>query len=88
MDNVSSVEVLVVLLVGLVVLGPTRLPQAVRQVGRFVGEIRRVGSGFAQELREAAEEPLRQSEATLAAADSYSADSRTIHERSDSTGAA
>ena len=57
-----------ILLVGLIVLGPAKLPQAVQQIGRFINEIRRIGAGFAQELRDAVEEPIRQSEATLAAA--------------------
>ena len=59
---------LVILLVALVVLGPTKLPTAIRQVGRVVGELRRIGAGFQQELREATE-PLRETQATLKAAD-------------------
>lgn len=69
MGNVGAGEILVILLVGLVVLGPTKLPHAVRQVGRFVGELRRIGAGFRQELRDAVEEPVMQTKATLAAAD-------------------
>ena len=59
---------LVILLVALVVLGPTKLPTAIRQVGRVVGELRRIGAGFQQELREATQ-PLRETQATLKAAD-------------------
>ncbi len=72
MGNLGGGEVLVILLVALIVLGPTKLPTAIRQVGRFMGEIRRIGAGFQQELREAAEplsEPLRETKATLKAAD-------------------
>ena len=69
MGNVGAGEILVILLVGLIVLGPTKLPHAVRQVGRFVGELRRIGAGFRQELRDAVEEPVMQTKATLAAAD-------------------
>ncbi len=69
MGNVGSAELLVILLVGLLVLGPTKLPAAVRQVGRVVGEIRRISSGFRQEMREVVEEPIRETKATLAAAD-------------------
>ena len=68
MGNLSGVEILVILLVALIVLGPTKLPSAVRQVGRFVGEIRRIGQGFQQELREAAT-PLTEATAALKAAD-------------------
>lgn len=57
-----------ILLVALIVLGPTKLPPAVRQVGKFVGEIRRMGQGFQQELREASK-PLAEATETLRAAD-------------------
>ncbi len=67
--NLGGGEILVILLVGLVVLGPAKLPAAVRQVGRFVGEIRRMGAGFRQELNDALEEPITQTKKTLAAAD-------------------
>ena len=56
MFNVGGGEVLVILLVALLVLGPTRLPQAARQVGQFMGEFRRIASGFQQELRTALDE--------------------------------
>ena len=72
MGTVGGGEVLVILLVALIVLGPTKLPTAVRQVGRVLGEVRRIGAGFQQELREATEpirEPLRETKATLQAAD-------------------
>ena len=68
MGNLGGGEMLVILLVALVVLGPTKLPTAIRQVGRVVGELRRIGAGFQQELREATE-PLRETQATLKAAD-------------------
>ena len=69
MENLSSVEILVVLLVALVVLGPSRLPHAVQQAGRFIGEVRRIGAAFRREVGDAIEEPIRQSQTTLAAAD-------------------
>ena len=68
MGNLGGAEILVILLVALIVLGPTKLPPAVRQVGKFVGEIRRIGQGFQQELREAAQ-PLAETTATIKAAD-------------------
>ncbi len=68
MGNLGGGEVLVILLVALIVLGPTKLPPAIRQVGRVVGEMRRIGQGFQQELREAAQ-PLQETKETLKAAD-------------------
>lgn len=41
MLNLGPMEVLVIVVVALVVLGPQRLPDAMRQVGRAVGEARR-----------------------------------------------
>ena len=69
MDNLGSGEILVILLVALVVLGPAKLPHAVRQVGHFIGEIRRIGMNFKREFQDALEDPIRQSKATLSAAE-------------------
>jgi sec-independent protein translocase protein TatB len=56
--NVGTPELLVILLVALIVLGPAKLPDAARQVGRFVGELRKVSTGFQSELRDAMQEPV------------------------------
>lgn len=56
MGNIGGGEVLVILLVALLVLGPDKLPGAARQVGRVMGEIRKVTGGFQQELRRAIDE--------------------------------
>ena len=53
MFNVGGGELLVILLVALIVLGPQRLPDAARQVGRVMGDIRRISGGFQQELQDA-----------------------------------
>jgi sec-independent protein translocase protein TatB len=53
MFNVGGGELLVILLVALIVLGPSRMPEAARTVGKVVGEVRRISSGFQRELREA-----------------------------------
>ena len=53
MGSIGAPEILVVLVVALLVLGPERLPEAARQVGRFVAEIRRIGAGFQAEMRDA-----------------------------------
>ena len=56
--NLGAGEVLVVLLVALLVLGPERLPQAARNMGRALTEVRRVTTGFQAELRDAMQEPV------------------------------
>lgn len=57
MFNVGGGEVLVILLVALIVLGPQRLPDATRKVGRAMGELRRMSQSFQDELRTALDEP-------------------------------
>lgn len=52
MGSIGGGEILIVLLVALIVLGPNRLPQAARQVGRAVTEVRRMTAGFQAELRD------------------------------------
>lgn len=69
MGNLGGQEILVILLVGLIVLGPTKLPAAIRQAGRFAAETRRVAAGFKREFQEALDEPLAESKAMLKAAD-------------------
>lgn len=58
MGNLGSGELLVIFFVALIVLGPNKLPDAARQVGRAVAEIRRISGGFQREMREAMREPL------------------------------
>jgi Tat protein translocase TatB subunit len=53
MFGISSAEVMVILLVALVVLGPDRLPIVARKVGQVLGEVRKVSSGFEAEMRTA-----------------------------------
>lgn len=54
MGSIGAPEILVIFVVALLVLGPERLPGAMRRAGRVLGELRRIGAGFQAELREAA----------------------------------
>jgi len=56
--NLGPMEVLVILVVALLVLGPAKLPEAARSAGRTIGELRRMSSGFQAELRDALQEPV------------------------------
>ena len=58
MFNVGTPEMIVIFLVALIVLGPDKLPSAARKVGAFMGEIRRMSSGFQDDLRGAMQEPV------------------------------
>ena len=53
MFNVGGGEIIVVLLLALVVLGPDKLPEAARKAGKFLHEFRRMTSGFQEEVRSA-----------------------------------
>lgn len=58
MFNLSGSEILFLLLAGLVVLGPDRLPGVIRQVGRLYGELRRMASGFEKEFKDTFQDPI------------------------------
>jgi sec-independent protein translocase protein TatB len=71
MFNVGGMELLVIAVLALIVLGPDKLPGAIRQVGNVVGELRRISSGFQTDLRGALDEAEREaSEKANAAAPS------------------
>jgi sec-independent protein translocase protein TatB len=55
--NFSPEKLLLVGVIALVVLGPTRLPQVARTVGRVVAELRRMSSTLQTEVRDALSEP-------------------------------
>ena len=53
MFNLGPMEVLVIVVVALVVLGPQRLPDAMRQVGKGVGDLRRWSTQLTSEVQSA-----------------------------------
>jgi sec-independent protein translocase protein TatB len=53
MFNVGGGELIVIMLIALIVLGPQRLPGAARQIGKTMGDLRRLSSGFQNEVRTA-----------------------------------
>ena len=59
MFNVGGGELLLILFVALVVLGPDKLPDAARKLGNIMGEIRRMSAGFQDEVRAAMDTPNR-----------------------------
>lgn len=60
MFNLSGSEIVVILLLALVVLGPEKLPEAIRRFGRVYGELKRMSTGFQSELKNAFDEPMRE----------------------------
>jgi sec-independent protein translocase protein TatB len=55
--NFSPEKLFLVGVIALMVLGPNRLPQAARQLGRWVAALRRMSHGFQEEVRSALGEP-------------------------------
>ena len=53
MFNLGPMEMLVIVVVALVVLGPQRLPEAMRQVGKGVGDLRRWSTQLTSEVQSA-----------------------------------
>lgn len=50
-------ELIVILVVALIVFGPTRLPELARSLGRAMAEFRRASTDLRSTFREAVEEP-------------------------------
>lgn len=53
MFGIGIPELLVILVVALIVLGPQRLPEVARALGKGLAELRRATSGLTDELRDA-----------------------------------
>ncbi len=60
MFNLQGSEIIIVLLLALVVLGPEKLPDAMRKAGKAYGELKKMSTGFQSEFRAAVDEPLRE----------------------------
>ena len=53
MFGIGTPELLVILVVALIVLGPQRLPEIARALGKAMAELRRATSGLSEELQNA-----------------------------------
>ena len=60
MFNLQGSEIIIILLLALVVLGPEKLPEAMRKAGKFYADIRKMSSGFQEEFKAAMDEPIRE----------------------------
>lgn len=68
MFGIGTPELLVILVVALVVLGPQRLPEVARMLGRGLAELRKATSGITDELtnaRDLLENEVRSAESSL-----------------------
>lgn len=57
MSNIGGGEIIAILFLALLVLGPDRLPTAARQVGKVLRQLRGLSSGFQEEIRSAMQDP-------------------------------
>lgn len=55
MIEISFWKICVVLIVGLIVLGPKQLPKVARALGRIVGQLRTLSHNLQKEVNSAAE---------------------------------
>lgn len=60
MFNLSGSEIIFILLAALVLLGPEKLPETLRKVGRVYAEVRKISNGFQSELRNVLDEPTKE----------------------------
>ncbi len=54
-SSLGPMEILVILIVALIVLGPKRLPEAGRQIGKAFAEVRRWSHNMQNEIRDVIE---------------------------------
>ncbi len=52
MSGVGSSELIILILIGLIVLGPRRLPQIANQLGSWIGQARRMTRSMRRQLEE------------------------------------
>ena len=62
--NFSGSEIVFLLLLALIILGPEKLPDAVRKFGKTYAEFKKVTTGFQTELKSALDEPMREMKET------------------------
>lgn len=58
--NLSGSELVFLVLIALVVLGPDKLPEAMRRAGKAYNDFKKMTSGFQSEMRTVLDEPMRE----------------------------
>lgn len=56
MAKIGGMELLIVIIVAILAIGPERLPKVARKVGRMVRQFKKVMADTTEELREASDE--------------------------------
>ncbi len=60
MFNLSGSELIFLVLIALVVLGPDKLPEAMRKAGKAYADFKKMTTGFQSEMKSVLEEPMRE----------------------------
>jgi sec-independent protein translocase protein TatB len=58
--NFQGSELIIILLLALVVLGPEKLPEAMRKAGRMYADLKKMSTSFQEEFRSVVDEPMRE----------------------------
>ena len=58
--NLSGSELVFLVLIALVVLGPDKLPEAMRRAGKAYNDFKKMTTGFQSEMRSVLDEPMRE----------------------------
>ncbi len=64
MFNLQGSELVIILLLALVVLGPEKLPDAMRKAGKAYADLKKMATGFQDEFKAALDEPVREMQET------------------------
>lgn len=64
MFNLQGSEIIFILLIALVVLGPEKLPSAIKRAMNLYNELRKLSSGFQEEFKSVIDEPMREMKST------------------------
>lgn len=84
MINIGPAELLAICAIALIVLGPDKLPQALRTLGRVMAELRRISTGFQEDIRHAIDDTLQDEEDTRPKGRARSVSGAEDSEREDS----
>lgn len=60
LDSLTGTEVIVILVIALIVLGPDKLPGVARQAGRWFNQLRDLTSNLQNEMRDVLDDPTMQ----------------------------
>jgi sec-independent protein translocase protein TatB len=58
--NLSGSELVFLVIIALVVLGPDKLPEAMRKAGKAYADFKKMTSGFQNEMKSVLDEPMRE----------------------------